>query len=126
MKLRGAVVGVGYLGNYHAQKINAHAEADLVGVCDFSFAQAQKVATELATTAYATPQELFGKVDFVQIAASTQAHYDLATLFLLSASKQYCFFYFFALTQKNNKKSQDKRHCSAGFAGPRHTNTLIN
>lgn len=82
MKLRGAVVGVGYLGQFHAQKIKAHPEAELVGVCDFSFEQAQKVAGELATHAFKTPQEMIGKVDFVQIAASTQAHYSLASLFL--------------------------------------------
>lgn len=82
MKLRGAVVGVGYLGQFHAQKIAAHAEADLVGVCDFSFEQAQKVALFLSTKAYKEPAELLDKVDFVHIAASTQAHYDLATIFL--------------------------------------------
>lgn len=82
MKLRGAVVGVGYLGQFHAQKIKAHPEAILAGVCDFSFPQAQKVAGELATVAFKTPQEMIGLVDFVQIAASTQAHYDLASLFL--------------------------------------------
>ncbi|MBC7419668.1 MAG: Gfo/Idh/MocA family oxidoreductase [Bdellovibrio sp.] len=81
-KLRGAVIGVGYLGRFHAQKINAHAEANLVGVCDYSFTQAQTVAAELGTTAYQKPEELFGKVDFVHIAASTQAHYDLAASFL--------------------------------------------
>lgn len=82
MKLRAAVVGVGYLGQFHAQKIKAHPLAELVGVCDFSFQQAQKVATELSTQAYQKPEELFGKIDFVHIAASTQSHYDLASLFL--------------------------------------------
>ena len=82
MKLRGAVVGVGYLGNFHAQKIKAHAEAELVGVCDFSLAQAQKIAGDLETTAYEKPEQLIGKVDFVHIAASTQSHFDLAQLFL--------------------------------------------
>ncbi len=82
MKLRGAVVGVGYLGQFHAQKIKAHPQAELVGVCDFSFEQATKIATQLECQAYKKPQDLFGKVDFVHIAASTQAHYDLAVLFL--------------------------------------------
>ena len=80
--LKGAVVGVGYLGNFHAQKIKAHSEAQLFGVCDYSFAQAQKVAGELGTTAFEKPEELIGKVDFVHIAASTQAHYSLAKMFL--------------------------------------------
>lgn len=82
MKLRAAVVGVGYLGTFHAQKIKAHAEAELVGVCDFSFAQAEKVATDLGTQAFRKPEDLIGKVDYVHIAASTQSHYDLAHLFL--------------------------------------------
>ena len=82
MKLRGAVVGVGYLGDFHAQKLKAHGEVDLVGVCDYSFAQAQKVAAERGTAAFEKPSDLIGKVDFVQIAAATQAHFDLAQLFL--------------------------------------------
>lgn len=82
MKLKAAVIGVGYLGNFHAQKIKAHAEAELVGVCDYSFEQAQKIAAALSTQAYQKPEELIGKVDYVHIAASTQSHYDLAVLFL--------------------------------------------
>ncbi len=82
MKLRGAVVGVGYLGHFHAQKIKAHAEAELIGVCDYSFSQAQQIAGQLSTTAFQKPEELIGQIDFVHIAASTQAHYDLAALFL--------------------------------------------
>jgi predicted dehydrogenase len=82
MKLRGAVVGVGYLGTFHAQKINAHPEAELVGVSDFSKVQAEKVAASLQTKAFADPKDLLGKVDYVHIAASTQSHYDLAKLFL--------------------------------------------
>ncbi len=82
MKLRGAVVGVGYLGQFHAQKIKAHTAVELVGVCDFSYQQAVKVAAELSTQAFRRPEELLDKVDFVHIAASTTAHYDLAKLFL--------------------------------------------
>jgi predicted dehydrogenase len=82
MKLRAAVVGVGYLGQFHAQKLKAHNEVDLVGVCDFSKEQAQKVANDLASTAFEKPEDLVGKVDFVNIAASTQSHYELAKLFL--------------------------------------------
>jgi len=82
MALRGAVIGVGYLGQFHAQKIKAHPDAELVAVCDFSFEQAKKVAADLGTTAVEKKEDLLGKVDFVQIAASTQAHFDLAKFFL--------------------------------------------
>jgi len=82
MKLKAAVVGVGYLGNFHAQKVKAHPEVELIGVCDFSYEQAQKVAASLSTQAFQRPEELIGKVDYVHIAASTQSHYELAALFL--------------------------------------------
>lgn len=82
MKLKAAVVGVGYLGNFHAQKLKAHPEVELAGVCDFSFEQAQKVAAALSTQAYQRPEDLVGQVDYVHIAASTQSHYELASLFL--------------------------------------------
>lgn len=81
-KLRGAVVGVGYLGTFHAQKYRANPHVDLVGVCDFSIEQAQKVAQSLKTQAYASAKDLIGKVDLVTIAASTQSHYDLAKIFI--------------------------------------------
>lgn len=70
------------MGQFHAQKIKSHPEAELVGVCDFSYQQAQKVAADLSVQAYQKPEELFNKVDYVHIAASTQAHYQLVTLFL--------------------------------------------
>lgn len=81
-KLKAAVIGVGYLGTFHAQKLKAHPEVDLVGVCDFSYEQAQKVAADLQIQAYRNPQDLLKDVDYVHIAASTQSHYDLAALFL--------------------------------------------
>jgi predicted dehydrogenase len=82
MALRGAVVGVGYLGQFHAQKIKAHPEAELVAVCDFSFEHAKKVAADLGTKAVQNKEELIGLVDFVHIAASTQAHFEIAQFFL--------------------------------------------
>ncbi len=81
-KLRAAVVGVGYLGTFHAQKYTKNSNAQLVGVCDFSPAQADKVAAELGVAAIHKAQDLIGQVDLVTIAASTQSHYELAKLFL--------------------------------------------
>lgn len=81
-KLRAAVVGVGYLGTFHAQKYTKNSNVQLVGVCDFSPAQADKVAAELGVAAIHKAQDLIGQVDLVTIAASTQSHYELAKLFL--------------------------------------------
>lgn len=82
MTLRCAVVGVGHLGRYHAQKYRMIPEAELVGVCDISETAARKVAEELEVPAFASPEELIGKVDAVTVAASTPAHYGLCKLFL--------------------------------------------
>lgn len=80
--LRAAVVGVGYLGTFHAQKYTKNSHVKLVGVCDFSPAQADKVAAELGVASVHKAQDLIGQVDLVTIAASTQSHYELAKLFL--------------------------------------------
>lgn len=80
--MRAAVVGVGYLGRFHAQKIKALPGVELVGVCDFVPAQAESVAHELQVKAFPQPKDLIGSVDYVHIAASTQSHYELAKLFL--------------------------------------------
>jgi predicted dehydrogenase len=81
-KLRTAVVGVGYLGRFHAQKHKAIDEIELVGVCDASAERSRIVATELGTRAFTDHRELVGLVDAVTIAASTAEHFALAKFFL--------------------------------------------
>ena len=81
-KLRTAVIGVGYLGNFHAQKYKNIPEAALVAVCDFNASQAQKIGQDLKVSFETDPKKLLGQVDAVTIAASTQSHFELAELFL--------------------------------------------
>lgn len=84
-RLRAAVVGVGYLGNFHAQKYKAHSQVlpvDLLYVCDANPEQAKKIASELSVQAVTSPEELIGKVDLVTVASTTTTHYELAKLFL--------------------------------------------
>jgi predicted dehydrogenase len=81
-KLRVAVVGVGYLGRFHAQKYRALDSVELVGVCDVDSAAGQAVANELGTQYFADHRALAGLVDAVTIAASTSAHFPLARFFL--------------------------------------------
>jgi predicted dehydrogenase len=88
MKMRGAVIGVGYLGTFHAQKYKALCEGafsgkiECVGVCDSSAEQSQKVASSLALPSFVNPKDLLGRVDLVSIATVTQSHFDLAKMFL--------------------------------------------
>lgn len=81
-KLRGAVVGVGYLGNFHAQKYKNNPHVELVGVCDHFPAQADKIAADLGVKSFHRPEDLVGQVDLVTIAASTLSHFELAKMFL--------------------------------------------
>ena len=81
-KLRAAVVGVGYLGRFHAQKYRALDDVELVGVCDLDAAAGRAVADSVATRYYRDYRELAGLVDAVTIAASTTAHFALAKFFL--------------------------------------------
>lgn len=77
-----AVVGVGYLGRFHAQKLAALADVELAGVCDIEAATAAAVARDVGTASFTDPTELLGKVDAVSIATSTSAHFELARFFL--------------------------------------------
>lgn len=86
-KLRAAVIGVGYLGRFHAQKYAALAACtestiELIGVADACFDTAQRVAQELGVAAFADYRELLQKVDLVSIASTTESHYAVARDFL--------------------------------------------
>jgi len=73
-----AVVGVGYLGRFHAQKYKMLPNVELIGVCDLNHEACDKVAQELDVTAYYDYKDLFGKVDAISIAATTNKHYAIA------------------------------------------------
>lgn len=81
-KLRAAVVGVGYLGNFHAQKYKSNPHTDLVGVFDLNTEQAQKVASQLQVPRFEKLDDLVGKVDLATIATTTKSHYDVAAFLL--------------------------------------------
>jgi predicted dehydrogenase len=80
--LRCAVVGVGYLGTYHAEKYALLPHIDLVGVCDKDSFRAEKIASSLNTTPYFDYQQLVGRVDAVSIVVPTSFHYEVAQFFL--------------------------------------------
>ena len=83
-KLRAAVIGVGYLGRFHAQKYAALSAAnrgvELVGVVDAHPETAQRVAKELGVAAFTDYRELLagGKIDLVSVASTTETHHAVA------------------------------------------------
>ncbi len=80
--MRSAVIGVGYLGRFHAQKYKQLEEAELIAVCDASLERAQQVASELGVEAIADYRQLVGRVDAVTVASTTQTHFEIARFFL--------------------------------------------
>jgi predicted dehydrogenase len=80
--LRTAVIGVGYLGRFHAQKYRELPSSQLVGVVDNVPLVAQQVASELGVAAVADYRELLGKVDAVSIVVPTPLHFSVAEAFL--------------------------------------------
>ena len=81
-KLRVGVIGVGYLGQFHAEKYVRMKDVDLVGVVDIDRNRAETVAEKVNTKAYIDHQALFGNVDAVSIAVPTPVHFVIAKDFL--------------------------------------------
>jgi len=80
--VRVGVVGVGYLGRFHAQKYARLPEADLVAVVDIDGASVQRVADEVRAEALTDYQDLIGQVDAVSIVTPTSNHFSIARDFL--------------------------------------------
>ena len=81
-KIRAAVVGVGYLGKFHAQKYAKMAGVDLVGVVDTDTERAYEEAATLGTRAYTDYRDLIGKVDAVSIVVPTSDHFEVSRTLL--------------------------------------------
>ena len=81
-RLRVEVVGIGYLGRFHAEKVAAIPEADLVGLVDVLPQRAKEWADKLGTGAFASHRDLLGKVDAVSVVVPTDLHYSITRDFL--------------------------------------------
>lgn len=80
--VRTAVVGIGYLGQYHAEKYSALPSVKLVAVCDLNQARCQELAQTFGAQAVFDYRELIGKVDAVSIVAPTPLHHAIGRFFL--------------------------------------------
>lgn len=80
--LRAGVVGVGYLGSFHAQKYAAQPDVTLVGVVDIDSDRAAEVAALCHSEPLTDYRNLFNRVDCVSIAVPTHLHYAVVRDFL--------------------------------------------
>lgn len=81
-KIKCAVIGVGYLGTFHAQKYAALPNVDLVAVCDTDTTQCNLIAEKYGAKACYDYNELVEKVDAVSIVVPTSYHYEVVKPFL--------------------------------------------
>ncbi len=80
--LRCAVIGVGYLGKFHAEKYQLLSNAELVAVCDLMPDIAKGFAEKFHTTPVTNYKELVNKVDAVSIVTPTFTHFEIAKFFI--------------------------------------------
>lgn len=81
-KIRVAVIGVGYLGAFHAQKYSMIDEAELVGVVDSDPERAGEAARRNRTEAFTSYEGLAGRVDAVSVVTPTESHCPIGLYFL--------------------------------------------
>jgi predicted dehydrogenase len=75
--IRTAVIGVGYLGRFHAQKYAQLEDSELVAVVDADGATAERVAKELGVEASTDYAAVLERVDAISIAVPTPLHHAI-------------------------------------------------
>lgn len=77
-KLRAAVIGVGYLGRFHAQKYRNNPDVDLIGIVDTNAGRADEVAAEVGARSFTDYRDILSLVDLVSIVVPTRYHFAVA------------------------------------------------
>ena len=80
--LRVGVVGVGYLGQFHADKYAHMDGVDLVAVVDKNWERAQTIAAKTGTKAFQRAEDIYSLVDAVSVVVPTLSHHEVAKGFL--------------------------------------------
>jgi predicted dehydrogenase len=81
-KLKVAVIGVGYLGKFHAEKYAQMDQVELLCVVDVDKTKAENIAKRLSTKAYFNHKDIIGKVDAVSVVVPTPNHFSICRDFL--------------------------------------------
>ena len=85
-KIRAAVIGVGYLGRFHAQKYAQARDCELVAVVDVRAVAREAALREFPCQVLEDYRELLGRVDVVSIVTPTPTHFAIARDFLASGA----------------------------------------
>jgi len=76
--MRAAVVGVGHLGRFHAEKYAGNPNVDLAAVVDIDAGRARTIGDALHVPALTDHRALAGRVECASVAVPTPSHYAVA------------------------------------------------
>jgi predicted dehydrogenase len=85
-KLRVGVVGIGYLGKFHAEKYAQIPDVEIAGLVDLNLERAKSWAEKTKAAALDDHRKLLGTVDAVSVVVPTDQHYRVAKDFLQNGS----------------------------------------
>ena len=71
------VIGVGYLGRFHAEKYAHLKDTELIGVADLNEGRAQEVGQALGARVFTDYRQLLPEVDAVSVAVPTSVHFPV-------------------------------------------------
>ena len=77
-----AVVGVGHLGKWHAEKYAAATDCELVAVVDTNADNAREIARKHGVGAYTDYRDVIPLVDAISLVVPTRRHYKIGRAFL--------------------------------------------
>ncbi len=83
-QLKIAVIGVGHLGKWHADKYASHPDCDLVAVVDSDLKTAQEIAAKYDAQASTDFKSILSQVDAISLVVPTSLHFDIAKECLLA------------------------------------------
>jgi predicted dehydrogenase len=89
-KVRIAVIGVGYLGRFHAEKLSVLRDAHLTAVADSNPSRAREVAAHVHARAAEDYRTLLDDIDAAVIAAPTSVHGRIASDLLAAGKHVLC------------------------------------
>ncbi len=77
-KVKIGVVGVGHLGRWHVQQLQALTNAELIGIYDLDPERASRIAGEFKTRMFPTFEQLLEEVEALSIVTPTTTHFQYA------------------------------------------------
>lgn len=80
--LKVAVIGVGHLGKWHAEKYAASTDCELIAVVDANADNAGTIAEKLGCKAFTDYRDVLTEVDAISLVVPTSGHYKIARDFL--------------------------------------------